>query len=156
MQATATPARLQHHYMVVEAEKKLEMLWSFVKAHLKEKTIVFCSSCKQVQFIHGVFSALRPGAAARAPPASAAAQLPGPPPHPPPQPACQPACQPCWSWRLWLRVVLRAARVPWEEAARRPVRGCGAAVRPGHRPLIPTPLHLQARRCCACTAVRSR
>ena len=34
--ATATPARLKHHYMVVEAEQKLEMLWSFVKSHLQE------------------------------------------------------------------------------------------------------------------------
>ena len=59
--ATATPARLKHHYMVVEAEQKLEMLWSFVKSHLQEKVIVFCSSCKQVQYMHGVFSALRPG-----------------------------------------------------------------------------------------------
>ena len=47
--------------MVVEAEHKLEMLWSFVKSHLQDKVIVFCSSCKQVQYIHAAFSALRPG-----------------------------------------------------------------------------------------------
>ena len=83
---------------MVDAEQKLEMLWSFVKSHLQEKVIVFCSSCKQVltptltpnpslnpnpypnpypnpptptptptltypqvQYMHGVFSALRPG-----------------------------------------------------------------------------------------------
>ena len=39
----------QHHYMVVEAPQKLDTLWSFVKSHLQQKTIVFCSSCKQVQ-----------------------------------------------------------------------------------------------------------
>ena len=46
---------------MVEAEHKLEMLWSFVKSHLQDKVIVFCSSCKQVQYIHAAFSALRPG-----------------------------------------------------------------------------------------------
>ena len=35
--------------MVVEAPQKLDTLWSFVKSHLQQKTIVFCSSCKQVQ-----------------------------------------------------------------------------------------------------------
>ena len=45
---TATPTRLQHHYMVVPLQEKLEMLWGFIRTHLQAKTIVFLSSCKQV------------------------------------------------------------------------------------------------------------
>lgn len=59
--AHATPVKLMHHYMVVKPEQKLDVTWSFVKSHLLAKTIIFLSSCKQVQFMHGVFSALRPG-----------------------------------------------------------------------------------------------
>ena len=59
--SSATPTRLQHHYMHVEAPQKLDTLWSFVKSHLQAKTIVFLSSCKQVQFMHGALCALRPG-----------------------------------------------------------------------------------------------
>lgn len=43
-----TPKRLEQHYMVVSLDKKLDMLWSFVKMHLYTKTLVFLSSCKQV------------------------------------------------------------------------------------------------------------
>ena len=44
----STPTRLQHHYMVVPLQEKLEMLWGFLRTHLQAKTIVFLSSCKQV------------------------------------------------------------------------------------------------------------
>jgi ATP-dependent RNA helicase DDX10/DBP4 len=43
-----TPKGLEQHYMVVELDKKLDTLWSFVKSHLACKTLVFMSSCKQV------------------------------------------------------------------------------------------------------------
>ena len=59
--SNATPVKLQHHYMVVHPAQKLDVVWSFVKSHLLAKTIIFLSSCKQVQFMHGVFSTLRPG-----------------------------------------------------------------------------------------------
>ena len=59
--ATSTPARLEHHYMVTPPEGKLDVLFGFVRSHLQAKTLVFLSSCKQVQYVHAAFSALRPG-----------------------------------------------------------------------------------------------
>ena len=55
------PQNLKQHYMVVRAEDKLDVLYSFVKSHLKTKTIVFCSTCKQVQFLWECFRRLHPG-----------------------------------------------------------------------------------------------
>lgn len=43
-----TPESLQQSYIVYALEDKLEMLWSFIRKHLKQKIIVFFSSCKQV------------------------------------------------------------------------------------------------------------
>jgi len=45
---SATPKNLEQHYSVVELDKKLDVLFSFVRTHLKSKIIVFMSSCKQV------------------------------------------------------------------------------------------------------------
>ena len=67
----STPSRLSQHYMIVDVRfrlcsrpipvqllgltaflqlpKKLDVLWSFIKSHLKSKCVVFLSSCKQVQ-----------------------------------------------------------------------------------------------------------
>lgn len=45
---TATPNRLQQTAMLVPLDKKLDMLWSFIKAHLNSRILVFLSSCKQV------------------------------------------------------------------------------------------------------------
>lgn len=45
----ATPKNLEQHYMVVELDQKLDVLWSFIKTHLFTKTIVFLSSGKQVR-----------------------------------------------------------------------------------------------------------
>ena len=56
-----TPTRLQQHYMVMDCSEKLDALWSFIKTHLKQKTIVFFSSCNQVKFVHEVFCRMRPG-----------------------------------------------------------------------------------------------
>ncbi|CRL06371.1 CLUMA_CG019043, isoform A [Clunio marinus] len=58
---TRTPATLQQNYVVVNQEDKMTMLWSFIKSHLKQKSIVFMSSCKQVKYIYEIFSKLRPG-----------------------------------------------------------------------------------------------
>lgn len=44
----ATPKNLEQHYMVCELDKKLDLLYSFIKMHLKVKVLVFMSSCKQV------------------------------------------------------------------------------------------------------------
>ncbi|KAK4355252.1 hypothetical protein RND71_024223 [Anisodus tanguticus] len=58
---TATPNRLQQTAMLVPLDKKLDMLWSFIKAHLNSRILVFLSSCKQVKFIFETFKKLRPG-----------------------------------------------------------------------------------------------
>lgn len=43
-----TPESLQQSYIVCSLEDKMAMLWSFIRNHLKQKIIVFFSSCKQV------------------------------------------------------------------------------------------------------------
>lgn len=60
-QAIITPAALKQNYVVVELEDKLTMLWSFIRNHLKQKTIVFMATCKQVKYANEIFSKLRPG-----------------------------------------------------------------------------------------------
>lgn len=57
----ATPDRLEQNYIVCNAEEKLDILWSFIKAHLHKKVIVFLSSQKQVRLVFNVFSQMRPG-----------------------------------------------------------------------------------------------
>lgn len=59
--AHSTPDALQQNYVVIGLEDKLTMLWSFIKNHIKQKIIVFLSSCKQVKYIHEIFTKLRPG-----------------------------------------------------------------------------------------------
>ncbi|KAI4388359.1 hypothetical protein MLD38_000693 [Melastoma candidum] len=58
---TATPSQLQQIVMIVPLEQKLDMLWSFIKSHLKSRILVFLSSCKQVKFVFEAFKKLRPG-----------------------------------------------------------------------------------------------
>ncbi|RZC46322.1 hypothetical protein C5167_039263 [Papaver somniferum] len=45
--ADATPSLLQQTAIIVPLHQKLDMLWSFIKAHLKSKILVFLSTCKQ-------------------------------------------------------------------------------------------------------------
>lgn len=45
----ATPKSLEQHYVVCELDKKLDILWSFIKSHLQSKVLVFLSSGKQVR-----------------------------------------------------------------------------------------------------------
>lgn len=56
-----TPANLEQFYMIVDLDRKIDVLWSFIKSHLGCKTLVFLSSCKQVRFIYETFRHLRPG-----------------------------------------------------------------------------------------------
>ncbi|GFP98135.1 dead-box ATP-dependent RNA helicase 32 [Phtheirospermum japonicum] len=56
-----TPIRLAQTAMIVDLHQKLDMLWSFLKAHLNSRVLVFLSSCKQVKFVFEVFKKLRPG-----------------------------------------------------------------------------------------------
>lgn len=56
-----TPSALQQNYVIVNQQDKVSMLWSFIKSHIKQKSVVFLSSCKQVKYIYEIFSKLRPG-----------------------------------------------------------------------------------------------
>ena len=58
---SATPSNLQQLYMVCELQDKLDVLYSFIRTHLKSKIIVFFSSCQQVKFVDMAFRRLRPG-----------------------------------------------------------------------------------------------
>ncbi|KAL4422731.1 hypothetical protein ABPG75_008928 [Micractinium tetrahymenae] len=64
--AAPTPVKLQQAYMECELQQKLDILWSFIKTHLKAKTIVFVSTCKQVKFLFEALRKLRPGVPLRA------------------------------------------------------------------------------------------
>lgn len=57
----AVPELLQQSYVVLPLEDKITMLWSFIKNHLKQKIIVFVSSCKQAKYLYEIFCKLRPG-----------------------------------------------------------------------------------------------
>ncbi|XP_003794763.1 probable ATP-dependent RNA helicase DDX10 [Otolemur garnettii] len=57
----STPATLEQNYVVCELQQKISVLFSFLRSHLKKKSIVFFSSCKEVQYLYRVFCRLRPG-----------------------------------------------------------------------------------------------
>ena len=59
--ASETPENLIQNYVLCPLERKLPMLYSFIKAHLKVKTIVFFNTCAQVRFAHALFSGMQPG-----------------------------------------------------------------------------------------------
>jgi ATP-dependent RNA helicase DDX10/DBP4 len=47
------------YYMVVKPEDKLNVLYSFLKTHHKQKVIIFASTCKQVRFVYESFRKFR-------------------------------------------------------------------------------------------------
>ncbi|NWR72585.1 DDX10 helicase, partial [Centropus unirufus] len=57
----STPATLNQNYVVCELQQKVNMLYSFLRSHLKKKSIVFFASCKEVQYLFRVFCKLQPG-----------------------------------------------------------------------------------------------
>lgn len=59
--SSAMPKSLEQHYVVVDLDKKLDVLWSFIKTHLQSKTLVFISSGKQVRFVFETFCKMHPG-----------------------------------------------------------------------------------------------
>ncbi|XP_012514585.1 PREDICTED: probable ATP-dependent RNA helicase DDX10 [Propithecus coquereli] len=61
LDSTSTPATLEQNYIVCELQQKVSVLYSFLRSHLKKKSIVFFSSCKEVQYLYRVFCRLRPG-----------------------------------------------------------------------------------------------
>jgi ATP-dependent RNA helicase DDX10/DBP4 len=58
---SATPSTLQQNYVVTSLPEKLDTLWSFVRANLKKKILVFLSSGKQVRFLYEALRHLQPG-----------------------------------------------------------------------------------------------
>ncbi|XP_052241944.1 probable ATP-dependent RNA helicase DDX10 isoform X2 [Dreissena polymorpha] len=57
----STPVQLEQNYVVCELNEKMNMLWSFLKNHLKSKTLVFLTSCKQVRYVFEAMKRLQPG-----------------------------------------------------------------------------------------------
>ena len=60
-ESSKTPLGLEQSVMVVPLQHKLNAVYSFVKSHLKCKTIVFFSSCSQVRHAWEVFCTMQPG-----------------------------------------------------------------------------------------------
>ncbi|GAX18700.1 ATP-dependent RNA helicase DDX10/DBP4 [Fistulifera solaris] len=58
---TSTPDSLQQSYVVVPLEHKLNAIYSFIKTHLRCKTIIFMASCAQVRHAWELFCSLQPG-----------------------------------------------------------------------------------------------
>ena len=56
-----TPESLSQYYNTCDLDKKLDILWSFVKMHLQSKVLVFLSSGKQVRFVYESFRRMQPG-----------------------------------------------------------------------------------------------
>ncbi|KAL9023621.1 MAG: hypothetical protein Q9196_007087, partial [Gyalolechia fulgens] len=59
--SSATPSTLQQNYVVTPLPDKLDTLWSFIRANLKSKILVFLSSGKQVRFVYESFRHMQPG-----------------------------------------------------------------------------------------------
>lgn len=59
IQSYEMPSRLSHFYMLIPHHDKLDMLFSFLKSHRREKILVFFSTCKQVRFAYESFSKLQ-------------------------------------------------------------------------------------------------
>ncbi|KAJ8027409.1 putative ATP-dependent RNA helicase DDX10 [Holothuria leucospilota] len=57
----STPAQLEQSYIVCELHQKINILFSFIKAHRTKKILVFMATCKQVKYAFEVFCKLRPG-----------------------------------------------------------------------------------------------
>ena len=60
-EASKTPKGLEQSIMVVPLQHKLDSVFSFIKSHLKCKTIIFFSSCSQVRHAWEVFCTMQPG-----------------------------------------------------------------------------------------------
>jgi ATP-dependent RNA helicase DDX10/DBP4 len=57
----AAPERLTQYCIVTELGHKLDVLWSFVRTHLRQKLLVFCSTRQQVRHCAAVFAQLHVG-----------------------------------------------------------------------------------------------
>jgi ATP-dependent RNA helicase DDX10/DBP4 len=60
-ESSSTPELLEQSLIVVPLENKLDAVFSFIKSHLKKKSIIFFSTCSQVRYVLELFSSLQPG-----------------------------------------------------------------------------------------------
>lgn len=60
-ETSKTPIGLEQTIMIVPLQHKLNALYSFIKSHLKAKTIIFLSSCSQVRHVWSIFCTMQPG-----------------------------------------------------------------------------------------------
>eukprot|EP00559_Dactyliosolen_fragilissimus_P005160 CAMPEP_0184857390 /NCGR_PEP_ID=MMETSP0580-20130426/2553_1 /TAXON_ID=1118495 /ORGANISM="Dactyliosolen fragilissimus" /LENGTH=700 /DNA_ID=CAMNT_0027352963 /DNA_START=440 /DNA_END=2542 /DNA_ORIENTATION=+ len=60
-ETSATPTSLEQSMIIVPLQHKLDAIFSFIKSHLKKKTIIFFSSCSQVRHVYELFCSLQPG-----------------------------------------------------------------------------------------------
>lgn len=60
-EASKTPVGLEQSVMTVPLHHKLNAIYSFIKSHLKCKTIIFFSSCSQVRHAWQIFCTMQPG-----------------------------------------------------------------------------------------------
>lgn len=56
-----TPKTIMQRYVVCELGQKIELLYSFLKSHLKSKSLVFANSRKEVRFLFETFRRMKPG-----------------------------------------------------------------------------------------------
>jgi ATP-dependent RNA helicase DDX10/DBP4 len=56
-----TPKQLVQYYIHCPLDKKLDILFSFLKTHLKSKIIIFFSTCSQVKYVYECFRSMQPG-----------------------------------------------------------------------------------------------
>jgi ATP-dependent RNA helicase DDX10/DBP4 len=56
-----TPKQLVQYYIHCSLDKKLDILFSFLKTHLKSKIIIFFSTCSQVKYVYECFRSMQPG-----------------------------------------------------------------------------------------------
>jgi len=60
-ETSKTPKGLEQSVMIVPLHHKLNAVYSFIKSHLKCKTIIFFSSCSQVRHVWEICCTLQPG-----------------------------------------------------------------------------------------------
>eukprot|EP00762_Andalucia_godoyi_P003817 ANDGO_08635.mRNA.1 hypothetical protein len=59
---SSTPQHLEQVYLVVKADRKLDILFQFIKSHVQHKMVVFLATTKQVRFYADALQRLKVGA----------------------------------------------------------------------------------------------
>lgn len=56
-----TPKNLEQFFTMTPLQDKIDLLWSFLRTHTKEKILVFFASSKQVRLVYESFRRMQPG-----------------------------------------------------------------------------------------------